>query len=187
MREAAARRAEPVAEQPDPSVAATARCPAGMQLMFKGSESYCIDLYEYPNAPGTAPSVRVTWQDAVDLCKFGDKRLCSAAEWEQACRGQENRLFGYGAAFDGSACNTADGAHVVPSGSFKKCASGKAFDLVGNVAEWTASADTESAAARVTKGGSVGDGALATCESSTSVAPNATKDALGLRCCADAL
>lgn len=73
-------------------------------------------------------------------------RLCSAAELEAACRGSMDTLYPYGAAYDGMICNGVDNPAAaamapVATGSLAMCVVGDpgAFDLSGNVAEWTSS------------------------------------------------
>ena len=107
---------------------------------------YYIDVYEYPNREGALPRVDVTWSEARDLCGKRGKRLCTEGEWEKACRGPDDYLYGYGPVLEQGRCNTPRkegelwlrGPGVAPSGSFEGCASGHGVrDLIGNVWEWT--------------------------------------------------
>ena len=57
---------------------------------------YCIDRYEYPNKKGEFPIILVNWNEAGDLCKAANKRLCTEDEWTFACEGDEARPYPYG-------------------------------------------------------------------------------------------
>jgi len=75
--------------------AGDARCAApNMVLAFdpaaaqtKDSAKLCIDQYEYPNIACDYPVTWVKSDEAENLCKAQDKRLCDAHEWEGACAG----------------------------------------------------------------------------------------------------
>jgi formylglycine-generating enzyme required for sulfatase activity len=108
---------------------------------------YCIDRYEFPNEAGALPRTELSWTEARDACAAVGKRLCSAAEWERACKGTAGWRQSYGPERDPAACNTPiDGsgpgdqpAPLAPSGSHPRCQSPEGvFDLNGNVSEWTA-------------------------------------------------
>lgn len=105
---------------------------------------FCIDRYEYPNTEGALPRVDVTWAEAASLCAARVKRLCTADEWERACRGPKGHRHAYGDTFERARCNTPldtggpEGAiPYAASGSHPDCVSAEgAFDLNGNVSEW---------------------------------------------------
>ena len=107
---------------------------------------FYIDIYEYPNRKGALPRVNVTWSEAQNLCRARGKRLCAGDEWERACKGLHNYLYGYGVAFEHNRCNTPykegkiwkRGRGLVPSGSFGECTNDYGvYDMIGNVWEWT--------------------------------------------------
>lgn len=108
--------------------------------------AYCIDRYEFPNVAGVLPRVDVTWTGASALCAEAGKRLCTADEWERACRGPDARTWAYGGSFDRGRCNTPldsggpDGAiPYAAAGAHPDCVSAEGvFDLNGNVSEWVA-------------------------------------------------
>jgi sulfatase modifying factor 1 len=120
---------------------------------------FCIDQYEYPNAPGAKPQVMITWTQAQKECGTGGKRLCGESEWTLACEGAERLPYPYGYARNAEACNIdkphpdanerliadprtreAEVARLDqrdPSGAHDSCVSPfGAYDMTGNVDEW---------------------------------------------------
>ena len=70
--------------------------------VVKQLEGFYIDRFEYPN-PDTfvigeeyQPDVGFTQKQAQATCEKFGKRLCTAAEWEKACKGYENYVYSYG-------------------------------------------------------------------------------------------
>lgn len=135
---------------------APASCRAGLALRF------CIDASEYPNVPGMAPAVMVTFRQAEDACVAEGKRLCTESEWAFACEGPLALSFSYGDEAIPGTCNVGHAAPKVapeelwearniagivervdarvPSGSLAGCVSPFGVrDLVGNVEEWVKS------------------------------------------------
>ena len=49
--------------------------------------AYYIDRYEYPNEEGMLPVAGISLEEAEELCAKQEKRLCTSAEWRQACLG----------------------------------------------------------------------------------------------------
>jgi formylglycine-generating enzyme required for sulfatase activity len=156
--------------------------------------AFCIDRYEYPNVFGAFPAVLKTWDDAKADCNRMHKRLCTADEWERACRGPRNREYSGMNQYDpedGDGCNGADNSghrsRITPSGTRKKCLSGYAVsDLSGNAAEWTATIAEGNPANRLIKGGSVEGGAAdIRCASSVAQPRSTMSDVVGFRCCVD--
>ena len=203
-------------KDPDPVPApAQGGCPRGMVFVSQGTayigsatndpmrnfgemklhkvemKGYCIDRYEYPNAPGSKPKSSVSWNVASKLCKKRGKRLCNEEEWEYACKGKSNRSFPYGKTWDPNRCNTDDSEgndrQITTAGAFKGCRSPFGLmDMSGNVSEWTASKYQPGAAARTYKGGSAMRPNWATrCATRSSMSPGANKVDLGFRCCAN--
>ncbi len=105
-------------------------------------DRFWIDRYEYPNLEGALPSTEVHWYDAKRLCEERGKRLCTADEWEKACRGPKGFLHSYSNEFSDDACHTPqnfDNHDPAPSGSHPRCRSEYGvYDMIGNVNEWTA-------------------------------------------------
>lgn len=145
--------------------------------------AYCIDAYEFPNRRGVAPMVAVAWADAKRQCESVNKRLCSEAEWEKACKGPSGARWPYGNTFDASACNTEDDTGearpVSAAGKFGRCRSGYGLsDLSGNVAEWTSD--------KMIKGGSFQSSDYAVrCSARKNGAAFAKSSEVGFRCCTD--
>lgn len=113
-------------------------CPTGT-VVIPGQNS-CIDKFEYPNRQGSPPVVNVSREDAEALCKISGKRLPTEKEWELACRGRELLIYPYGNTYKSKACrvarNQAEGP--APAGTMPLCRSAAgAFDMSGNVWEWT--------------------------------------------------
>jgi len=157
---------------------------SGQRYLFSGEEDhvvqvgdFCIDRYEasrpkataespdnghyHPAAsrPGVLPWVLVTWDQARAACEKVGKRLCSGAEWQKAAGGPDGWLFPHGNTFDPAVCNTYDPTtgprQLAPTGAFPKCRSPYgAYDLCGNVSEWTDEAWQEGMNDRVLRGGS---------------------------------
>ena len=100
------------------------------------------------------PVVCVSWGDAQNYCEWVGARLPSEAEWEYAFRGEQNLIYPWGNAFDGTKLNYCDvncelshaddryNDHYVktaPVGSHPEDVSWcGAFDLSGNISEWVA-------------------------------------------------
>jgi formylglycine-generating enzyme required for sulfatase activity len=195
--------------EPSAAVALANGCPAGMRRVSGGTfkmgadnaergpgelpltsqevASFCIDEFEFPNQPGAAPRVNVTWLEAKRECEALGKRLCTEDEWEKACKGPGNARFPYGSDFDARKCNTA-GSSSAPlgvAGGFEGCRSGYGVaDLSGNAAEWT---DTYfgSTRERVQKGGAFNQpGDAVHCAARKKGNPESRSPSVGFRCCA---
>jgi len=196
-----------VAAVTPPTPAAGMACPEGMRLVAAGAfkmgtapgdpmmgfdektlssvevGGFCVDIFEYPNKRGVAPTASVGFADAKRLCEAQGKRLCTEAEWEKSCKGPGGAKWPYGNSFDANTCNTeddiGDSRSLSPGGRFAKCRSGYGVaDLSGNVAEWTSD--------RIIKGGSFASGDYAVrCSARKNGASFAKSSEVGFRCCAE--
>ena len=109
-------------------------------------DSFCMDIYEYPNKKDQKPKGNISFWSAQKLCEAENKRLCSSAEWERACRGTKRRRYSYGDVYDRQKCNTpifgggpgkGKRAPIQPSGLYTECVSEDGiYDLNGSLSEW---------------------------------------------------
>jgi len=98
---------------------------------------------------GDHPVVRVSWFDSVAFCRFLRARLPTEAEWEYAARGgSPDTVYPWG---NNYSPDRANGRGVggrdtwkqsAPVGSFPPNGYGL-FDMIGNVWEWTSTADRD--------------------------------------------
>jgi iron(II)-dependent oxidoreductase len=86
------------------------------------------------------PVTMVTWNDAADYCAWDHRRLPNEAEYEKAGRGTDGRRWPWGDQMDPTRLNTyynvgsSTNVTAYPRGASIY----GAYDLSGNVAEWTA-------------------------------------------------
>jgi formylglycine-generating enzyme required for sulfatase activity len=96
---------------------------------------------QYPTGAAKKPVTGVDWDDATAYASWAKKRLPREEEWEFAARGTDGRRYPWGNEWHRDVAN-ADGASrgLADVGTYKNGASLlKAYDMVGNAWEWTAS------------------------------------------------
>ncbi len=144
--------------------------------------AFCIDKYEAPGKSGELPTTEVSRDDAEGACVARGARLCISAEWLSACRGAEGGRYPYGKRYVRDACNASLSRRraVEASGNYPECESEVgAFDMSGNVAEWTQEGFVQ--------GGSATDVSGGRCTRRYRASDGKTYKDVGYRCCADPL
>lgn len=147
---------------------------------------FLIDAFEFPNLRFAEPTRGVSWAEADQLCREVGKRLCTADEWEKACKGPGNYIYGYGDEYEGDLCGSDDSDRLYVSGSKEDCYTGwGAFDMAGNVREWT-STGASGGNRRLVKGGSPVKPEKGTrCAAAIDYPEEYREARLGFRCCRD--
>ncbi len=93
----------------------------------------CTDIFAV-SLPGVEPSAFLTWFQAQQACKSAGKQLPTNEDWQAAVVGTPDPGPDNGT----TDCNTTNNG-ITPTGSRSACVSNDgAFDMVGNLAEWTA-------------------------------------------------
>jgi len=121
-------------------------------------DGYYIDRYEYGNIKGEKAVTGITHSRAAELCasQVPAKRLCTAQEWEKACKGPGNKIYSYGDSFDPDVCG-ADINTEYKSGDRPLCRSNYVvYDMSGGFQEWTATPLVDNDARYLLKGGTRG-------------------------------
>ena len=176
-------------------------CPADVTVALGGADIE-VDAYEASrpdataddagldgaracSAPGVLPWGGADHPTAAAACASAGKRLCTVNEWRRACGGARRSAYPYGAVFQAAACNGIghpDAALLEPTGALPDCVTDEgAFDLSGNLAEWTA--DLADPAVSGGHGGSDSGGLR--CTARTPFALGFIQPENGFRCCRD--
>ena len=120
--------------------------------------NYGFDSTRRPcSVPGRLPWSNLTKEEAEAACeKIGSGwRLCTTAEWVDACNSSGNTAFPYGATYSAQRCNGWDftkaaGVTTVATGAATMCVSEQStttsgdelYDMSGNVKEWVLTSTT---------------------------------------------
>jgi len=91
------------------------------------------------------PREMVNWYDSLAFCRWLSSKLGStvllptALEWQRAARGDDNRLYPWGNAFDKNRCNTRE-SEIKMTSLVMRYSNGvspfNVYDMAGNVWEW---------------------------------------------------
>ena len=156
-------------------------------------DGFLVDVYEFPNKAGVQPIYNVSYMEAKNKCLLAGKRLCTATEWEKACKGPLNGLYAYhtdvpDGGFDPAFCGNglADRGYI--AGSKEECKSGwGAYDMSGNFREWTMQAPIGRDTRRIVKGGGAGakPERETRCAFTTDEAISYRDNTISFRCCKD--
>lgn len=163
----------------------SSKCPEGMAYI-PSNGGFCIDKYEWPNKQGKRPTSNVSFSQASDSCFTIGKRLCEASEWESCCRGPYSWNYPYGPNYLSRACVTEDRS-AKGAGKAGECRGWyDVYDLVGNLAEWTATKSNKKSGFYVVKGGFWDSGTRSSCKLSRhSYFTQNPHNPVGFRCCKD--
>lgn len=172
---------------------------ANAERAFPGAQSHGAGPSAPPgepeacSRPGVRPWHTVSWAEARDACARIGWRLCSGPELRRACGGPEGWPWTFGPQFVAGACNLREAfaaagggfASEAPAGAFARCVSVEgAFDLTGNVWEWTDQPNIYQGAGWRTVAERHRDGDLV-CGAQTVVrdTPDYANADVGFRCC----
>lgn len=116
-----------------PRAEAKIRLPQGWQFAKDGNAVI-------PAGKDTFPVTGICYEDAAAYATWAKKRLPTEDEWEVAARGAKGYLYPWGASYESHRANdqNADSGGAAPVGAFPGDESPfGAFDMSGNVMEWT--------------------------------------------------
>ncbi len=173
--------------------------PENMKLIVTRKGRFYMDIHEFPNREGIIPEHGISYTQAAGICRQNQKRLCTADEWEAACRGPHARMYEF--ADNGNEshhilnkrCNTRPMGirrEGIAAGGSTDCVNELGIrDMTGNVWEWV---DNGDGPFRALKGSSYqyNDDYTTLCSTKVLLLDTQIKKlklpTVGLRCCKDA-
>jgi hypothetical protein len=186
--------------------------PSGEERRFSPFSTVADQRVRAVSEPNVFPQGYISATQAERACSASGKRLCKVAEWQQACRGPENKRYGYaeqrapgqcndkgrnpvvtlfGFRYDASTMNQPqlnqlDGT-LARTGEHAGCSNGYGvYDMVGNLHEWVADPNGTFYGGYYQDVASVGHGDG--CGYQTTAHEARYHDySTGFRCCADSL
>lgn len=161
-------------------------CPDDMVHIKIDSIQYCIDRFEWPNRLGEIPLSYISLYQAMDSCFSVGRRLCTVEEWSLACAGPYSWKYPYGQMYEPYACAVQD-TIVTASGAKPECRGYfGAFDMSGNLMEWTSTKSKENPEFHYIMGGFWESGPQSGCfDKRYSYYPRNRHNPVGFRCCKD--
>ncbi len=163
-------------------------CRGGINPSFDGGAGGADAGPSVPQTPSGYPVVGVDWCDAAAFCRWTERELCGTYQgaplfqqacWDFASVRAEDPFSTAGV------CNA--GADSLEGVRFGECETPAGiWDLVGNVAEWTAECRDERPASREcsVRGGSFeNEGVEVSCDAARSLPASGRWDSIGFRCC----
>lgn len=189
-RDAAGNLSPPIYRQfkivPRTSTCGKSSVPVGGVIGEGPQKGFCVDQYEWPNQKGEKPKTFMSQAEAVEACLSINKRLCTASEWKMACEGPNQTLYPYGSSFEASYC-VSSSKSAGRAGRKKNCRSWYgAYDMGGNVWEWTSTPSPKRKKYFVVSGGSWKSVNQTSCGTTKySFFPQNQYPMVGFRCCSD--
>jgi serine/threonine protein kinase len=101
--------------------------------------AFYIDRYKYPNHTGKEVANTFEYAQATEACTALGKELCTALQWEKACRGQASLIYPYGDTYNPQTCGSSNKSeHLIEVSHLKDCVSTYGVRGMGaGAAEWT--------------------------------------------------
>ncbi len=170
---------------PDEPQAGSVRCQEGLVAIG----DFCIDRFEHPGVEGQRPVANLDFAGATLACEERGLRLCSEAEWEQACAGPHHRRWPYGNVYEPDRCHDesrireTNAGEASAAGAYPSCATPEGLmDMSGNLWEWVA---TPRSTGAIKGGGWNVSAGLGQCTARAFASTDYASAETGTRCCSD--